>query len=239
MTRADKEAITKHSGWLIPLGIFVVTAALSGAILLYYLVPSPGSLVEEHPSATASTAPVALSVGGVSFVIPANYIRYRSARRGGSQTQVALFALLPDFRGYTDGQAQSFLSNAPDSPVVNILLHEEELKLNEQDRLRRIYLAYVADPKGRPGPFGLEQFEFRADSGYRGEDLFVGRFGTQIMLLRCVRGSPNIPSPGCLRETRLARHAGVTYRFKRSQLSRWREIASGVEALMHSFMRGR
>jgi hypothetical protein len=240
MTRtAEGEAITKRSGWLIPLAVFVVTAALSGIVLLYYLAPPPASLIEERASATAQTAPVSLAVGGVSFVIPANYIRYRSARRGGPLTQVALFALLPDFRGYSDKDAQVFGSNAADSPVVNILLHEEQLKLSELDRLQRIYLIYVRDPKGRPGPFGLMQYEFRDDSGYKGEDLFVGRFGTRTVVLRCVRSSASVPSPGCLRETRLARHAAITYRFKRSQLSRWREIATGVDTLMHSFMRGR
>ena len=240
MTRAaNGEAITKRSGWLIPLGIFVVTAALSGIVLLYYLGPRPASLIEERPSATSNASPVSLLVGGVSFVIPANYIRYSSARRGGTLTQAALFAVLPDFRGYKEGDAQVFASNAADSPLVYVLLHEEQLKLGELDRLQRIYFNYVRDRTGRPGPFGLTQYEFRGDSGYRGEDLFVGHFGTRVVVLRCVRSSASVPSPGCLRELRLASHAAITYRFKRSQLSRWREIATGVDTLMHSFMRGR
>src|ERR1041385_3664223 len=204
---AEGEAITKRSGWLIPLAVFFVTAALSGIVLLYSLAPPPASLIEERPSATPRTDPVSLSVGGVSFVIPANYIRYRSARRGGPLTQAALFALLPDFRGYSDKDAQIFGSNAADSPVVNILLHEEQLKLSEVDRLQRIYLVYVRDPRGRPGPFGLTQYEFADDSGYRGEDLFVGRFATRMGVMRCVRSSASVPSPGCLREMRLRRHA--------------------------------
>jgi hypothetical protein len=147
--------------------------------------------------------------------------------------------MLPDFRGYSDADAQAFASNTADSPIVYILLHEEQIKLSETDRLARIYLDYVRDPKGKPGPFGLTQYQFRDDSGYRGEDLFVGRFGTRTVVLRCVRSSTSVPSPGCLRETRLARHAAVSYRFKRFHLSRWREIATGVDTLMHSFMRGR
>jgi hypothetical protein len=237
--RSDEQAIRQRPGWLIPAAVFVVTALLSGMVLLYYLGPAPTSFIEEHPSPTARTDAVSLSVGGVMFRIPENYIRYRSARKGGNFTQVALFAVLPDFRGYTDADARTFSGNAADSPVINILLHEEQLKLSEADRLHRIYLGYVSDPVGKPAPFGLRQYEFRGDSGYRGEDLFVGRLGTRLVVLRCVRLSAEVPSPSCLREMRLAHHAALSYRFKRAQLSRWREIASGVETLIRSFMRSR
>ncbi|HEX3652664.1 MAG TPA: hypothetical protein VHU18_07565 [Rhizomicrobium sp.] len=235
----EEETIRQRSGWLIPLTVFAVTAVLSGAVLIYYLAPTPAALIGNRPAPTAQTDRVELSVGGVNFTIPSNYIRYRSARKGGPQKQVALFAMLPDFRGYTDADAQIFSSNAADSPIVYILLHDEGLKLSEQDRFQRIYLGYIIDPHGHRGPFGLTQYVFRDDSGYRGEDLFVGRFGTRMVVLRCVRMSDSVSSPSCLRETRLAHHAGVSYRFKRAQLSRWREVASGVDTLVHSFVRGK
>jgi hypothetical protein len=236
---AEEEAIRQRSGWLIPLAVFAATAVLSSAVLIYYLAPTPSALIGNRPAPTAKTDRVDLSVGGVNFSIPSNYIRYRAARNGGAQSEVALFAVLPDFRGYSDADTQLFASNTADSPIVYILLHDEELKLSEQDRFQRIYLGYIADPHGRSGPFGLIQYTFRDDSGYRREDLFVGRFGTRMIVLRCVRMSDSVPSPSCLRETRLAHHAGLSYRFKRAQLSRWREIASGVDALVHSFMRGK
>jgi hypothetical protein len=235
----EDQAIKRRSGWLIPLAVFAVTAILSGAVLIYYLAPTPAALIGNRPAPTARTDAVSLSVGGVNFSIPSNYIRYRAARRGGMQSQVALYAALPDFRGYSDADSQIFSGNAADSPVVYILLHEEQLKLSEQDRFQRIYLGYLLNSRGLPGPFGLTQYVFRDNSGYRGEDLFVGRFGTRMVVLRCVRMSDSVPSPSCLRETRLAHHAGLSYRFKRAQLSRWREIASGVDTLVHSFMRGK
>jgi hypothetical protein len=236
--RGEEQTVEGHSGWLVPLGVFVLTAILSGIVLLYYLGPRPRSLIEEHASPTVSTVRVPLTVGGVNFSIPANYIRYKGARKGGMLNQAALFALLPDFRGYSDSAAETFLSNAADSPVVEILLHDEPMKLSETDRLTRIYLGYVSDPKGRPGPFGLTAYDFRGDTGYRDEDLFVGRLAEHLVVLRCERLGARNTSPSCARDTRLARHAGLTYRFKRAQLSRWREIATGVDSLMHSFMRG-
>lgn len=229
--------IRERPGWLLLLGVFFLTAILTAAVLLYYFAPPASTLIEERSAPTARTDPASLSIGGVNFVIPSNYVRYRSARKGGEQKQVALFAILPDFRGYSDADAQLFSSNTPDSPIIHILLHGEELKLSEADRLRRIYLSYVNNPEGAPGPFGLRRYTFRNDSGYRGEDLFVGKIGTRLAVLRCVRASASVPSPSCLRDMRLSHHAGVTYRFKRAQLSRWREIATGVDSLMRSFMR--
>jgi hypothetical protein len=239
MTQRTEDIIRERPGWLIPLVVFAVTALLSGLVLLYYFAPPANLFTGERSSPTARTEAVSLSVGGVEFRIPSNYIRYKSARRGGPVRQVALFVALPDFRGYTDRDALLFSGNSADSPIVYVLLHDEELKLSEQDRLNRIYLGYVADPHGAPGPFGLTQYAFRNDSGYRGEDLFVGRPGTRLVVLRCVRMAASVPSPSCLRDSRLSHHAALSYRFKRAQLARWREIATGVDSLIHSVMRGK
>src|SRR5436309_7788444 len=103
----EEQTVQGHSGWFVPLAVFVLTAILSGILLLYYLGPRPRALIEEHASPTTSTVRVSLTVGGVNFGIPANYIRYRGARKGGILSQAALFALLPDVRGHSDGAAQS------------------------------------------------------------------------------------------------------------------------------------
>ena len=73
-------------------------------------------------------------------------------------------------------------------------------------------------------------------SGYRGEDLFVGQGDKGPMVLRCVRFSMQVQSPSCLRDMHLSKGVSLTYRFKRANLSHWREIAAGVDTLMHSFM---
>jgi hypothetical protein len=224
-----------HSGWLIPMAVFLMTAALSALVLLYYLAPAPTSFIGERPAPTSGTAPVALTVGGLTFTVPANYLVYRSTRQGGEREEVALFAALPDLRGYRESDAHSFTGNPQDSPVIYMLIREEPVNLTEAEKLQRIYLAYVGNPKGEPGPFGLTQYAFRDDSGYRGEDLLVGHLDGRLVVLRCVRLSERVPSPSCLRDLRLAKHVGLSYRFKRAQLSRWREIAAGVDRLIRSF----
>ncbi len=229
------DTIKQRSGWLIPLAVFVVTAVLSAVILLLYLAPAPTSFIEEHPSPTSRADPIKLSVNGYSLTIPANYIIYSSARQGGPRKDVALFTTFPDFRGYSDWENQAFTSNAADASVIYMLIREEDLNITEVERLQRIYLGYVSDPAGKPGPFGLTQYSFRDDSGYRGEDLFVGQSASGPVVLRCVRFSQEVPSPSCLRDVRLKRGVALSYRFKRAHLANWHEIADGISALVSGF----
>ncbi|HSZ73539.1 MAG TPA: hypothetical protein VK779_01875 [Rhizomicrobium sp.] len=238
MTRTDfaDGPVQRQSGWLLPIAVFVITAALSAIFLIYYLRPSPRSLSEEQPWPTSDTEVVRLSVHGLALAVPSNYIIFRSARDGGPQKDVALFALLPDFHGYSDAEAQSFSSNAPDSQVIYLLVEEDRLGLSESERLQRIYLNYVAHPQGSPGPFGLTEYTFRDDSGYRGEDLFVGQTEKGTALFRCVRFSQDVPSPSCLRETHLAHGVTLSYRFKRAYLAHWREIGDGADVFIHGFV---
>jgi hypothetical protein len=231
------EPIQKRSGWLLPLAVFVVTGALSAVVLYYYLGPRPPGFVRDVPSPTADTTVVALSVNGVSFSIPANHIVYRGAQHGGEQADVALFALLPNFRGFSPADAQRFASNAPDSGAIFLLIRGDRLNLTESERLKRIYLGYVDNQMGVPGPYGLTQYDFRGDSGYRGEDLFVGQTAHGPAVFRCVRFSVDAPSPSCLRETPLTQGVAVSYRFKRAHLSQWREIGAGTDALVQSFLK--
>ncbi|MBU6442942.1 MAG: hypothetical protein KGR48_03440 [Alphaproteobacteria bacterium] len=230
------DEVHQHSGWLIPVVVFVVTAGLSALFLLYYLVPAPTSFIEEHPAPTSHATPVSLAVGGLKFTIPADYVVYRSARTGGRRKELALITTFPDFRGYNQAESQTFASNASDSPVIYILVREEQVNLSEQERLERIYLGYVTDARGKPGPFDLTQYTFRDDTGYRGEDLFVGHMDASLVVMRCVRFSLNVPSPSCLRDKPLGKDVALSYRFKRANLGSWREIGHGVDALMRRFV---
>jgi hypothetical protein len=234
-TADDDEIVRKRSGWLIPLGVFAVTSILSAMFLLLYLAPSAPSLFDEQVVPTSRSDPIALRVGGHRFQIPANYLLYASARQGGEHAEIELFALLPEMGGWSNWAADDFSSNAPDSRVVYLTIHKDKLGLSEADKLKRVYFDYVSNRQGTPGPFGLRQFAFRQDSGYRDEDLFVGEGGRGPVVLRCVRLSRQVPSPSCLRETIVARGVGLSYRFKRTHLSSWQEIAANTDRLIASF----
>jgi len=237
MSRSEDydDTIRQHSGWLIPVGVFAVTAVLSAIVLLYYLAPTPTSFFKERPAPTSRADPVAITVDGVSFTIPANYILYKSARQGSSREDVALIAVYPDFHGYSDWESQTFASDAADSPIIYLLIRRDPYNITEAERLQRIYRNFVSDPAGKPAPFDLTEYSFRDDSGYRDQDLFVGGATDAPIVFRCDRFSQQVRSPYCLRDVRLKRGVAVSYRFKRALLADWRQIATGVDQLMQRF----
>ncbi len=222
----------RHSGWLIPLGLFTVIAALSGIFLLYDLRPVPGPFRDNRP--TAAGTMVRISIRGLKLKVPARYIESRAARGGGDQDVVPLFAALPDMRGYSDAEAALFAGNAADLPVVHLLLRADTNSLDMKSRLARIYMPYITDSNGEDGSFALTRYTFRADSGYGRDDLYAANGGETLLL--CERPAQDIPSPNCLAIDRpVAPGVNLSYRFKRAQLSHWRDIGEGANRLIAGF----
>jgi hypothetical protein len=235
-TKLGGARVRQRSGWLIPLAVFVLTAGLSAAMLVFYLAPSAPELVEEQPAPTDSTSIVALNVGGQSFHIPASYLPYASARKGGARQEVSVELLLPDLAGYTLGEADAFASNAKDSRLLNILIRADRTTLPEQERFDRIYKPLFVNENGTQALYGLTKYNFRPESGYHNEELFVGQGENGPVMLRCTVVSPVAPAPSCLREMPLASGLSFSYRFKRVHLERWREIDADLHALVGSMM---
>jgi hypothetical protein len=225
----------QHSGWLIPLGVFFVTACLSALLLAYYFAPASPDDAQEQAAPTDATRLIALSLGATPFRIPANYIAMASARRGGNLNELALIALLPDLHGYTLDAAPDLTANGADLRVINIVLKNGQTVLPEQERLDRIYMAQVDDPKGKAGPYGLKQYAFRADSGYHDQDLFVGITNTGPAVLLCTKLAPDVVAPSCLRDMPLAGGLSLSYRFQRGHLAEWRKTDSDIRARIMQF----
>jgi hypothetical protein len=233
---SEQAEIHQHSGWLIPLGLALVILALCGAFLLYDLRPGTGLFRNNAPTADART--VNIAVRGVKLNVPGNYLESRATRRGGDLDVLNLSALLPDMRGYSTADAPLFLSNAADSPVVHLILRGDTNGLSGTDRLARIYMPYLADAKGASDQFSLTRYTFRDGTGYERNDLYVGSSGTNQLLLLCERPAQDLPSPNCLAIDRpVAQGVNLSYRFKRAQLSRWQDIAVGVDNLLAKFMK--
>jgi hypothetical protein len=227
--------IKEHSGWWAPLAVVAAVVLLSLFVLVYYFVPNPVLLIEERPSPSTRADRVSIRVGSHAFMIPANYLVFASARKGGARRAIDVAASLPDFRGYSDAERTLFNTSGPSSPIVHIKIREEPYNVPEAARFARAYLKQVVDPRGGSGPFGLTQYEFRDDSGYRAEEIFVGREGGAIVVLLCDRPGVDVPSPNCLRDYPLGSGAALSYRFKRSHLAQWPGIARGVDRLIGSF----
>ena len=92
--------------------------------------------------------------------------------------------------------------------------------------MSRVYLSQIESPVASPGPYGLKQYRFRADSGYHDQDLFVSETDKAPMIFLCNKPGPDTPSPNCLRDTSLDGTIGFSYRFKRAELAQWKTIDS-------------
>lgn len=206
----------------------------SGAFLAWYLRPTGAEVMGRAPVPTASQDNIALEVGAVRFVVPANYLAFARGRQGGAQTDVDMHALLPEFTPFTPGLESEFRSNAPDARVISIQIRPQGL-LTEAMRLQRIYLDAVTDKAGAPGPAGLTQFGFRPATGYENDELFVGTLGSTQAVFRCGKITATDESPSCLRETEMQGNLALSYRFKRAHLEDWRQIGEGVETLIGRF----
>jgi hypothetical protein len=233
-TAVKSDDVHQHSGWLIPLGLAIAILGFCGLFLGWYLRPGP----KAGAAPTGQSTIVPVTVRGVNFAIPANFIESSAARAGGDQDSIAVAALFPSFHGYSDADAHLFAGNAPDSAVIHLMLRGDPNNLAPEARLARLYMPYITEPKGAAGPFDLTQYGFRKDSGYEQNDLFAGQSNKGLVLLLCERASSALPSPNCVVSDRpVAASLSYSYRFKRAYLSRWREMASGVNQLIARFER--
>ena len=231
----NQAEIHRHSGWLIPLGFFLVIAALSALFLAYYLRPLSGMFQGQSSEPAAQT----VHLRGTALVVPANYLE-RSGPRRGDTDMVALFALLPGFtRVFGTGSRAVHRRCGRLVPGPSADPGRHQWPQFEADRFARIYRPNIVDAQGEAGPFGLTRYQFRADSGYGGQDLYAGIDAARgLLLLLCERPAQDLPSPDCLAIDRpIAPSLSLSYRFKRSQLTRWRDISAGVTALVSGFIR--
>lgn len=233
----DDPEMAGHSGWALLAATAAAMAVLLAIFLLYYFTPPSTVLIEEHVSPTAQTFPVHFRIAGLSLDVPANYLPYASERTGGVREQIVLYAELPDLRGYSAGDGTTFAEYGARSPILHVLIKRENFDIAESIRLDRIYLNAVIDRGGHEGPFGLREHTFRDNSGYRGEDLFVGQDGNGSVVMRCTRPGAGLPSATCMREFQVARNVSLSYRFSRSDLSEWRLISDGINRLAEAFDR--
>ncbi len=223
-----RTVIHRHSGWLIPLAFVLALVALSGLFLLWFLRPGP-----RYGAPGGNDVLVKISMQGLRLAVPANYISAASARGGGEQRMLALAALFPDMRGYSERDADLFAGNAPDSAVIHLLLRSDPNSLDAAERLGRVFMPTIADPKGEAGPFGLTHYILRPDSGYSRNDLFLGETPTGTLLFLCERAQPDLPSPNCVATARPpVKNLSFSWRFKRAFLSDWQRIAIAVDSLM-------
>src|SRR6185437_4689077 len=115
---------------------------LHGPVSLLYaaLRTSPG--VAPFRDNRDSSVAIPVNIGGLALSIPRRYIEPGV----GGKNMAALVAALPEMRGFSQKDAPLFADNAPDSPVLHLLIRAEPAGLAGKERLQRLYMPYIANP---------------------------------------------------------------------------------------------
>lgn len=207
---------------LVPIAIASALAAVALALVAYLLWPTWGT----DPARGPGRLPV--QVGSTLFNVPTAAIRRKIQRHSGPQERVDLAFTFPALE---PPQAPKHVSadtveeqpQPIDRIFVSIAAHRDSLAPDM--RVRTIYPRYL-EQASTPVEDGLTMHAFKEGSPYSGEDLFTS--GNPALTARCTRDAA---TPGmCLSERRIE-DADLTFRFPRSWLAQWRDVAGAMERL--------
>jgi hypothetical protein len=209
-------------GHLLPIAIAAVLSAGAIALVAYLLWPTWGT----DPARGPARLPV--SVGGTLFNVPTASIRRKIQRHSGPQERVDLAFTYPALEPpeapkHVSADTVEEQPQPIDRIFVSIAAHRDSLAPDM--RVRTIYPRYL-DQASTPVDDGLTMRAFKEGSPYNGEDMFFA--SNPQLSARCTRDAA---TPGmCLSERRIE-GADVTFRFPRSWLSQWRDVAGAMEKL--------
>ena len=206
------------------IAIALASAVTAGAIALiaYLLWPTWG------PDASSSPARLPVSIGATLFNVPTTAIRMKIQRHSGPQERIDLgfgFPSLeaPDAPRHVSADTVEETAQPIDRIFLSISAHHDTMAPDA--RVRTIYPRYL-EQASMSGPDGLTMRAFRDGTPYSSEDLFYAN--APNLSARCTRDAA---TPGmCLSERRVD-GADLTFRFPRSWLAQWRDVANAMERL--------
>ena len=209
-------------GHLLP--IVLACAVAAGAIVLVAFLLWP----TWEPEVSSDPARLPMSIGGTLFNVPTAAIRMKIQRRSGAQERVDLNFAFPSLRApeapkHVSADSVEDAVQPIDRIFLSISAHHDSLAPDA--RVRTIYPRYLEEA-ATTRQDGLTARAFRDGSPYGNEDLFFA--STPNINARCTRDAA---TPGmCLSERRIE-GADLTFRFPRSWLEKWREVADAMDRL--------
>jgi hypothetical protein len=207
---------------MVPIMLAGVVTAGAIALVAYLLWPTWGAEASSNP------ARLPVSVGGTLFNVPTKAVRMKIQRHSGPQERVDLnFAFpslqAPDAAKHVSADTVEEAVQPIDRIFLSISAHHDALA--PETRLQTIYPRYL-EQTALPGLDGLTMRAFRDGSPYGNEDLFLAN--APSLDARCTRDTV---TPGmCLSERRVE-GADLTFRFPRSWLAQWRDVANAMDRL--------
>jgi hypothetical protein len=207
---------------MVPIMLAGMVTAGAIALVVYLLWPTWGAEASSNP------ARLPVSIGGTLFNVPTMAVRMKIQRHTGPQERVDLSFAFPSLEA-PDAPKHVSVDTIEEAvlPIDRIFLsisaHHDTL--TPEERLRTIYPRYL-EQTSTPGQDGLMVHAFRDGTPYSNEDLFLAN--TPGLDARCTRDAT---TPGmCLSERRVE-GADLTFRFPRSWLAQWRDVASAMDRL--------
>jgi len=208
---------------LLPIALASAIAAGAVAAVAYLLWPTWGIVGADGPER------LPISVGGTLFNVPTRAIRMKIQRHSGQQERIDLSFLYPSLeppgpqKHVSADEVVEEMTQPIDRIFLSIAAHNNSL--SPESRLNTIYPRYL-EQASTPGQDGLTMRAFRADTPYGGEDLYYA--STPPLAARCSRDKS---TPGmCLSERRID-GADLTFRFPRSWLAQWQDVAASMDRL--------
>jgi len=207
---------------MIPVMAAALIASAAVALVAYLLWPTWGSDAANAP------ARLPVSVGGALFNVPTSAIRWKIQRHTGPQERVDLSFTFPSLEApeapkHVSADTVEEKVQPIDRIFLSISAHHDTLAPDA--RVRTIYPRYL-EQASTPVDDGLTMRTFRDGSPYGNEDLFVATASS--LNARCTRDAA---TPGmCLSERRVD-GADLMFRFPRSWLSQWRDVADAMDRL--------
>jgi hypothetical protein len=209
-------------GHLVPIMLAGLFTAGAIALVAYLLWPTWGAEASSNP------ARLPVSIGGTLFNVPTMAVRMKIQRHSGPQERVDLNFAFPSLEApaapkHVSVETVEEAVQPIDRIFLSISAHHDALA--PEARLQTIYPRYL-ERTATPGQDGLTVRAFRDGSPYSNEDLFLAN--APGLDARCTRDAA---TPGmCLSERRLE-GADLTFRFPRSWLARWRDVANAMDRL--------
>jgi len=211
----------KHRGHLVPIVLGCVIGTSAIALVAYLLWPT-----WEAADNSGDPTRLPVSVGSTVFNVPTLAVRRKVQRHSGPQERVDLSFAWPSL----DAAGSPKHAETPEDAVppidrifLSIAAHHDTLAPDV--RARTIYPRYL-EKAPPPGQDGLIARAFRDGTPYGNEDLFLA--SAPNLVARCTRDAA---TPGmCLSERRID-GADLTFRFPRSWLAQWRDVAGAMDKL--------
>ena len=207
---------------MIPIMLGGAITAGAIAVVAYLLWPTWGT------RASSSPARLPVSVGATLFNVPTMAVRRKIQRHSGPQERVDLSFTFPALEApaapkHVSADTVEESVQPIDRIFLSISAHHDTLAPDA--RVRTIYPRYL-EQASPPAQDGLTMRAFRDGTPYGSEDLFVAT--KPNLSARCTRDAA---TPGmCLSERRIE-GADLTFRFPRSWLAEWRDVANAMDRL--------